>query len=43
EILGVDPETAEQDACKMEHAISRTTAQKLEEYLSSLKPNKKRS
>ena len=42
EILGVDPETAEQDACKMEHAISRTTAQKLEEYLSSLKPNKKR-
>ncbi|HPA11199.1 MAG TPA: iron dependent repressor, metal binding and dimerization domain protein, partial [Treponemataceae bacterium] len=25
------------DACRMEHAISRTTAQKLEEYLASLK------
>ena len=37
EILGVDDETAERDACRMEHAISRTTAQKLEEYLASLK------
>ncbi len=37
EILGIDDETAEQDACRMEHAISRTTAQKLEEYLASLK------
>lgn len=36
DILGVDETTAEQDACKMEHAISRTTAKKLEEYLSSL-------
>jgi Mn-dependent DtxR family transcriptional regulator len=37
EILGVDEETAEHDACRMEHAISRTTAKKLEEYLASLK------
>lgn len=41
EILGVDAETADQDACRMEHAISCTTAQKLEEYLASLKPKKK--
>lgn len=32
-ILNVSPETAEIDACKMEHAISRETANKLEEYL----------
>lgn len=32
-VLGVEPETAEQDACRMEHAISRETAAKLEEYL----------
>lgn len=35
-ILGVDEKTAENDACRMEHAISRTTAQKLEEYLSRI-------
>ncbi len=35
-ILGVDEKTAESDACRMEHAISRTTAEKLEEYLSKI-------
>ncbi len=28
-ILGVDPETAEQDACRIEHDISRETFEKL--------------
>lgn len=32
-ILNVTPETAEIDACKMEHVISRETANKLGEYL----------
>lgn len=36
DILGVTPETAETDACRMEHAISRETAQKLEDYLKSV-------
>lgn len=36
EVLGVCPETAEGDACRMEHAISRETAQKLEEYLKNV-------
>lgn len=30
--LGVDPETAEQDACRIEHDISREAFEKLEEY-----------
>jgi Mn-dependent DtxR family transcriptional regulator len=30
--LGVDPETAEQDACRIEHDISRETFEKLKEY-----------
>lgn len=29
---GVDPETAEQDACRIEHDISRETFEKLKEY-----------
>ncbi len=36
DVLGVTPETAETDACRMEHAISRETAVKLEEYLKSV-------
>jgi Mn-dependent DtxR family transcriptional regulator len=38
EVLGVNPETAENDACRMEHAISRETATKLEDYLKTLLP-----
>lgn len=30
--LGVDPETAEEDACRIEHDISRETFEKLKEY-----------
>ncbi|HNY22674.1 MAG TPA: metal-dependent transcriptional regulator [Treponemataceae bacterium] len=37
-VLGVEAETAEKDACRMEHAISRETATKLEEYLKTLLP-----
>ncbi len=33
EVLGVDFETADVDACEMEHAISKTTASKLYAYL----------
>jgi Mn-dependent DtxR family transcriptional regulator len=36
DVLGVAPETAENDACRMEHAISRETAAKLEEYLKTV-------
>jgi Mn-dependent DtxR family transcriptional regulator len=38
DVLGVDAETAEQDACRMEHAISCETAAKLEEYLKTILP-----
>ena len=31
--IGVDQKTAEQDACKIEHDISRQTFDKLKEYL----------
>jgi Mn-dependent DtxR family transcriptional regulator len=31
--LGVDSETAAEDACKMEHVISDTTFQAIKEYL----------
>lgn len=36
DILGVHPETAEKDACRMEHAMSRETAEKLEAYVRTL-------
>lgn len=36
DVLFVTPETAEIDACRMEHAISRETALKLEEYLKTV-------
>ena len=32
QILGVDGETAEQDACRMEHVVSQTTLLRMEEY-----------
>ncbi len=35
EILGVDADTAEEDACKIEHVISRITFNKLLEFLES--------
>ena len=33
QVLGVNPKTAETDACKMEHTISRETLEKLHIYL----------
>jgi Mn-dependent DtxR family transcriptional regulator len=36
EVLGVTPDTAEADACRMEHAISRETATRFEEYLKTV-------
>ncbi len=38
EVLKVNPETAESDACRMEHAISPETASKLQDFLASLFP-----
>lgn len=35
EVLKVDPEIAEQDACRMEHSISPQTIDKLTEFLCS--------
>ncbi|MDR3130385.1 MAG: metal-dependent transcriptional regulator [Treponema sp.] len=34
-VLGVDPETAEKDACKMEHILSETTLEKMKELIKS--------
>ncbi|MDD6153567.1 MAG: metal-dependent transcriptional regulator [Elusimicrobia bacterium] len=33
QVLGVNPRTADMDACKMEHAVSRETLEKLHAYL----------
>ena len=33
QVLGVSPKIAEQDACKMEHAVSKETMEKLHAYL----------
>jgi len=33
QVLGVNPKTADMDACKMEHAVSRETLEKLHAYL----------
>ena len=33
QVLGVTPRTADIDACKMEHTISRETLEKLHDYL----------
>ena len=40
EVLKINPETAKEDACKMEHSISKQTFQKLKELVESLE-NKK--
>ncbi len=34
--IGVDKKTAEEDACKMEHAISDTSFEALKKYLSNI-------
>jgi len=34
EVLNVDPEIAEEDACRMEHAVSAHTMERLTEFLS---------
>ncbi len=39
EVLKVSPETAERDACRMEHAISPETASKLRDYLETVRPD----
>ena len=33
QVLGVNPKTAEQDACRMEHVASKETVEKLHAYL----------
>ncbi|MBR4682146.1 MAG: metal-dependent transcriptional regulator [Elusimicrobiaceae bacterium] len=33
QVLGVNPKTADMDACKMEHAVSKETLNKLHAYL----------
>lgn len=33
EVIGVNPKTADIDACKMEHTVSRETLEKLHDYL----------
>ena len=33
DVLGVKPKTADMDACKMEHAVSRNTLDKLHQFL----------
>lgn len=37
--IGVDPETAEQDACKIEHDLSNTTFEKLKAHWEMLVSN----
>lgn len=36
EILGIDPRTADEDACRMEHTISSTALKKLIEFIKTL-------
>ncbi|HPX46564.1 MAG: metal-dependent transcriptional regulator [Treponema sp.] len=40
DVLGVSQETAEHDACRMEHTISKETAERLQEYLNKILPAK---
>lgn len=39
QVLGVDLETAEQDACRMEHAVGPETMSRLIDYLEKVLPN----
>ena len=34
--IGVDPDTADEDACKMEHVISKETFEAMQEYAKSI-------
>lgn len=36
EVIGIDDKTANEDACAIEHVISRTAIQKMSEYLNKL-------
>ncbi len=40
QVLGVNPKTAEMDACKMEHAVSKETLNKLHAYLHKIAGDK---
>ena len=37
--IGVDPETAQQDACRIEHDLSRATFEKLKAHWEQFAPN----
>ncbi|MDR2178239.1 MAG: metal-dependent transcriptional regulator [Treponema sp.] len=41
DIVGVDPETAEKDACKMEHLLSAETLKKIKTLVKSKKKSQK--
>ncbi|MGI6621341.1 MAG: metal-dependent transcriptional regulator [Bacillota bacterium] len=43
QVLGVDPDTADRDACLMEHAISSETMEKLALFLENALPSDERS
>jgi DtxR family Mn-dependent transcriptional regulator len=34
--IGVDPDKADEDACKMEHVISKETFEAMQEYAKSI-------
>ena len=36
DVLGVNPKTAEDDACKMEHTVSKETLSKLQAYVNKI-------
>lgn len=40
EIMGVDPDTAYQDACKMEHHLSKETVHRIKQFISFLNEHK---
>lgn len=37
DVLGVDPETAEEDACRVEHAVSAITIERLIDFMAGVK------
>jgi Mn-dependent DtxR family transcriptional regulator len=41
DVLGVDPATAETDACRVEHALSEETYEKLKAFITEQNPVKK--
>ncbi|GAH52582.1 unnamed protein product, partial [marine sediment metagenome] len=42
EVLGVDPKTADEDACKMEHTVSPLVLEKLVELVESFSQREKK-